>query len=243
MKRHLFYDLFDKAQKLNDLRDADALFQTMIDMYGVEHIAYTNVNIPTTIAGRNFPITTFPENWLEHYFGNGYFAVDPIILASKSRDLPTDWNDISKKPTKHLQIFNERKEFGCGSQGIVFPLVSTDGERATFNINADMSDKEWSSRKKHFFRDFHIIAHYFHHSPLAKNNRTMHKKRPPLSERELETLKWAASGKSAWETSVILSVSERTVRFHLDQARRKLGCTTKIQAVAKAVAIGLINIS
>ena len=63
-----------------------------------------------------------------------------------------------------------------------------------------------------------------------------------LSDQELECLIWAASGKSVWETSVILSLSERTVRFHLDQARRKLKCTSKIQAVAKAVATGLINI-
>lgn len=64
-----------------------------------------------------------------------------------------------------------------------------------------------------------------------------------LIDLELECLKWAASGKSIWETSVILNIAERNVRYHLDQARRKLQCATKIQAVAKAVATGLINIS
>jgi DNA-binding CsgD family transcriptional regulator len=44
-----------------------------------------------------------------------------------------------------------------------------------------------------------------------------------------------AAGKTAWEVSTILGISERTVRFHLNAAREKLQCTTTTQAVAKAV--------
>jgi DNA-binding CsgD family transcriptional regulator len=43
------------------------------------------------------------------------------------------------------------------------------------------------------------------------------------------------TGKTAWEASVILGISERTVRSHLNAAREKLDCTTTAQAVAKAV--------
>jgi DNA-binding CsgD family transcriptional regulator len=63
-----------------------------------------------------------------------------------------------------------------------------------------------------------------------------------VSSRELDCLKWVAAGKSAWEASVILGISERTVRFHLNSAREKLDCATTTQAVAKAVAQQLIAI-
>jgi DNA-binding CsgD family transcriptional regulator len=63
-----------------------------------------------------------------------------------------------------------------------------------------------------------------------------------VSARELDCLKWVAAGKSAWEASVILGISERTVRFHLNSAREKLNCTTTTQAVAKVVAQKLIAI-
>jgi DNA-binding CsgD family transcriptional regulator len=36
-----------------------------------------------------------------------------------------------------------------------------------------------------------------------------------LSNREIEVLKWAALGKTSWEMSMILEISERTVNFHL----------------------------
>lgn len=52
-----------------------------------------------------------------------------------------------------------------------------------------------------------------------------------LSPREIECLKWAAQGKSAWETGRILGISRHTVAFHLDNAKAKLGVRSTIQAV------------
>jgi len=63
-----------------------------------------------------------------------------------------------------------------------------------------------------------------------------------LSARELDCLKWTAAGKTAWEASIILGISERTVRFHLNTAREKLNCATTTQAVAKAVVNQLIDL-
>ena len=51
-----------------------------------------------------------------------------------------------------------------------------------------------------------------------------------------------AAGKTAWEASVILGISERTVRFHLNAAREKLDCATTTQAVAKAITQHLIDL-
>ncbi|HXC26464.1 MAG TPA: response regulator transcription factor [Stellaceae bacterium] len=62
-----------------------------------------------------------------------------------------------------------------------------------------------------------------------------------LSDREVETLTWAARGKTSAEIAVILNLTKRTVDFHVDNARSKLGVTTRIQAVVKAAAGGLID--
>jgi len=62
-----------------------------------------------------------------------------------------------------------------------------------------------------------------------------------LSERELEALTWAARGKTSDEIALILGLSKRTVDFHVDNARAKLGVATRIQAVVKAVAGKLIE--
>jgi DNA-binding CsgD family transcriptional regulator len=57
--------------------------------------------------------------------------------------------------------------------------------------------------------------------------------RSPLSPREAECLRWIAEGKTDVEAGKILHISPRTVRFHINNAKAKLGVATRIQAVAK----------
>jgi DNA-binding response OmpR family regulator len=62
-----------------------------------------------------------------------------------------------------------------------------------------------------------------------------------LGDRERETLTWAARGKTFAEIGQILGLSRRTVEFHLDNARRKLGVPTRTQALVKAAVGELIE--
>lgn len=61
-----------------------------------------------------------------------------------------------------------------------------------------------------------------------------------LTPRERDALNWVAQGKSDWEISVILGVSEATARWHVDNGRRKLGAVNRAQAVARMAAAGLL---
>lgn len=61
-----------------------------------------------------------------------------------------------------------------------------------------------------------------------------------LSARERECLTWAASGKTAWESGMIMAISESAVKKHLASAAAKLGAHTRTHAVAIAMSAGLI---
>jgi DNA-binding response OmpR family regulator len=62
-----------------------------------------------------------------------------------------------------------------------------------------------------------------------------------LNAREVETLTWAARGKTSAEIAQILGLSKRTVDFHIDNARNKLGVTTRTHAAIKAATGRLID--
>ena len=53
-------------------------------------------------------------------------------------------------------------------------------------------------------------------------------------------LGWVAAGKSDWTIGRILNISGKTVNFHVENAKRKLGAGTRIQAVVTAMRNGLI---
>ncbi len=62
-----------------------------------------------------------------------------------------------------------------------------------------------------------------------------------LSKREKEILNWLKKGKTSWDISVILGISQNTVNFHVYNIMRKLGIVNRPQAVAVATHLGLIG--
>jgi DNA-binding CsgD family transcriptional regulator len=65
--------------------------------------------------------------------------------------------------------------------------------------------------------------------------------RARLTPREIEILHWTKEGKSAWAVGQILALSEATVQTHLRNVRRKMGVSSKHQAILRAIALGLID--
>jgi len=65
--------------------------------------------------------------------------------------------------------------------------------------------------------------------------------RTSMTARESEILAWVAAGKSDWAIGRILNISGKTVNFHVENAKRKLGVGTRVQAVIAAMRSGLIG--
>ncbi|MCA3183985.1 MULTISPECIES: response regulator transcription factor [unclassified Cupriavidus] len=90
--------------------------------------------------------------------------------------------------------------------------------------------------------DFDILESILE-ARLARSGKILHRGLPHvvLSEREIETLSWSARGKTSAEIATILGLSKRTVDFHMDNARDKLGVATRVEAVVRAAREGLID--
>lgn len=56
-----------------------------------------------------------------------------------------------------------------------------------------------------------------------------------LSKKETEVLSWVEEGKTNWEVSIILGISERTVKFHLSNIFKKYQVSNRIQAIIKNI--------
>jgi DNA-binding response OmpR family regulator len=89
--------------------------------------------------------------------------------------------------------------------------------------------------------DYEVLAARISARLARVARRTAWSQQIQLREREVETLTWAARGKTFEEIGTILSLSRRTVEFHLENARRKLGVATRTQALVKAATEHLIQ--
>ncbi len=63
-----------------------------------------------------------------------------------------------------------------------------------------------------------------------------------ITRREIEVLQWLQQGKSSWEISNILGVSERTVNFHVYNIMEKIEAVNRPQMVTIALRLGLIDL-
>lgn len=73
---------------------------------------------------------------------------------------------------------------------------------------------------------------------LRQARRTETPSQPAITTREDSVLHWMVMGKTNWEISQILQISERTVKFHLKNIFRKLNAVNRVQAVTKARDLG-----
>ena len=89
-----------------------------------------------------------------------------------------------------------------------------------------------------------LANHVLRDSTMYINNRIPRpgtSKSTKLTARELEVLSVIAQGNSSSEAADKLYLSKRTVDFHIERARGKLGVATRVQAVMKATSGQLIN--
>jgi transcriptional regulator EpsA len=61
-----------------------------------------------------------------------------------------------------------------------------------------------------------------------------------VTERERQILLWVREGKSNQQIAEVLGISPLTVKNHVQKILRKLGCSNRAQAVAEAIAAGLV---
>lgn len=195
------------------------------EIYRLSDIWYLCVNIPRFSSG-SFVHCSFSGNMASQAITN---RPVPMQRLAEIRAVDMARSRSDGKPTSNddrygaVQLTSRRGEFA---------ILGFERSPATDELDDEISLEPTELR---------ILGEYFHCHMLRRNGVDT-SEALVVSARELDCLRWVAAGKSAWEASVILGISERTVRFHLNSAREKLNCTTTTQAVAKAVSQQLIAV-
>ena len=64
--------------------------------------------------------------------------------------------------------------------------------------------------------------------------------RKAFTPRSTEIVGWIALGKTDWQTGEILSISAKTVNYHIERLKQKLCVSTRSQVVLAAVLCGVL---
>ena len=235
-------ELFELLATLEELADTSgivALLDSLLDIYGLKTVAYLGSGVTAQPGHGPYLAVTYSDDWVDRYKAQNFVSIDPTVQIGMCRMLPIDWAEFDRGDEKVRRLFGEATEFGLGRHGISLPVHGQHSDRALVSITSDASDRDWRHFRLHYMRDFQMLALHLHQAILRLEGQTMEQAK--LSPRERECLLWVAEGKTAWETAVILGLSEHTVRCYLESARHKLGATNNTHAVNKAGKASLLS--
>ena len=192
-----------------------------------------------TLVTQNI-FTTYPSTWVHRYQEAGHFERDSTIKLAIANNLPVFWNDVAKSECNNV-VLDEARQHGLAN-GITVPVYGPNGCSAIFGVATDTLPEN-SSKHSAVTAGLILLTALHVHEATQRIAQRMNKSPlyPRLTVREKDCLQWAANGKTSWEIANILSVSERTVTYHIVNATKKLNATNRRQAVVRAISLKIIH--
>ena len=236
------FELIDRISQATRFEEGNFVLRNAIAEMGFSHVAYAAVNLPSIKRARPLISVTYSAEWQKHYIQNNYVNIDPVVRAGLGGVLPIDWSKIRSDDPLVLKFLGEAQEFKVGRVGLSIPVRGKYNEFALFCVTADVSTAQWEKRMRYLSRDLMLLAYQFHDWALKVEGIRRDEYLDLLTMREKDCLRWRAQGKTDWEISQLVSISQSTVKFHLENARSKLNASNTVHAVAKALAHCLISI-
>jgi len=242
------------AEASNLLADAEALAWEIVD-YGVR------IGLPFTAAAADIgsarpplgsdgrPLAETVFRWIDptlRYWEDHSFALRAAFIhAARACAEPyyfVGGRFSSWRPNRALDAITHEgpiKTWGVGAsivapvhlpRGVIGAVIWATPDE-TFDVKAAFAEHAGA---------MHVLALRFvatYEDAVAGSDRTPAR----LTRREIQCLKWAASGKTDAEISQLLEIALPTVRFHIGNAARKLSVSGRSQAIHRAAILGYIG--
>jgi DNA-binding CsgD family transcriptional regulator len=237
-------DVIEAVSKAESVDCLHAICADVCQGHGFDRFIY-GARVPTSFVKPYFIfISGYPKEWRDHYTANNYMVVDPTVQYCAQNITPMSWDGESLQTNENAEIrrfMSEAQDFGINS-GVSFPVHTAQGDFAMLSFASEQAKLVSNQRIQRVLPMGQLFTAYLHEAVRRVfDSDVLALSKIELTQRERQCLLWATEGKTTWETSQILSISERTVTFHLQNVQGKLGVGNRQQAVARAVSLGIIE--
>lgn len=238
-----FFDLSEKLTRAESEDQLKQICQEFCDAVGFEYYIYAVCSVTSLSAPQIHCLSNYPQEWFDRYFQQGMQKHDPVVKYCFENLTPVRWDQLMTMEQYidpvGVEIMQQASEFGLVN-GVSIPLKSPSGEVAVFSLATSNAERV-EERLLEVLPYGQLFSSRVFEVHARLNQSVNDAKSFKLTAREIECLFWACEGKTTWEISKIIDVTERTIVFHLTSATKKLGAVNRQHAVAKAIICGLIK--
>jgi LuxR family transcriptional regulator len=213
-----------------------AVLARTAEQLGFQYCAY-GMRMPLPLSRpKTLLLNNYSPEWKARYTSMNYLSVDPTVSHGMSSVLPLVWADKVSPSSREfwddarahgLKVGWAQSTFDARGVAGMLTLARSDDDLTAAEINAHSLRMSWLVQAAH-----EGLARLIGERPAEPTLQ--------LTLREAEVLRWTADGKTSGEVGQIMSISERTVNFHVNNAIEKLGVANKTAAVIKAALLHLL---
>jgi DNA-binding CsgD family transcriptional regulator len=198
------------------------------------------VSGPKVAAGNPFYFADWPPDWVTLYQDENFVAIDPM----------TRWAKVSAQSISISQVCEQlsardpgRRVVDAGrslrvTEGLLVPVAADGGSPGLVSVSGERDALQPQERA---FLEI-VSTSTMRRAVQLDESPAVPKLDPALTKRELDCIALLVRGLGDRDIAAKLGISEPTVRFHLDGARRKTGAISRTHLAALAMWLGLARL-
>jgi LuxR family quorum-sensing system transcriptional regulator CciR len=231
----------ERARATQNNSDLGRLLEDASAEIGFRHFALIHHVDLRRASPHIIHLDNYPESWASHFIENGLYAEDPIHQACLTSNVGFTWANVPRMiaiTSRQRSILESATLHGLGD-GYTVP-TNIPGESSG---SCSFATRRGLSLPEENLLLAHLIGEFAFEAARRLNQTDLFPRRNPprLTPRQRDCLLLAIHGKTDWEISRILGLSEETVTRHLNMARERYGVTKRLPLAVHAIFDGQIS--
>jgi LuxR family transcriptional regulator, activator of conjugal transfer of Ti plasmids len=229
--------------------DLGPVAQAITHSFGFEVFSHSVVlSLRLEAESHVYLFCTHQPVWVQIYDQRAYIEVDPRVPSVLETSLPVIWDQgtFRGKSAATDQFLDAAMSYGIAS-GVAIAVRDNRGHGGSMTALSSASPAYDAARLALVNRrlgEIILFAQCLHEicrAAILQRGIAPPSRGAPLSGRERECLTLASRGLTSEDIAGRLEISPRTVEFHFAGIRSKLAALNRQEAIAKAMAAGIIH--
>jgi LuxR family quorum-sensing transcriptional regulator LasR len=211
-------------------------------LLGFDYFQYTGDFLLDRRTSIRKTFSNFPDKWLRRYAACEYGKVDPAIRHATTHVGPVIWSNFADDEAlsvEEIRYLADARDHEIG-EGVSYPVQMKNGDSGILSFANHIDRPATEQVVARALAEGSLTAPLVHDAMRRIVDTERKVLQAPLTQRELECLRWIAFGKSNWEIAAIFGISEHGAVYYVRKLLWKLGATNRHQAVERATVYGLL---
>ena len=229
----------DRAQSIEEVR---AALKRATELFGASYFFLVLRSGKSISPPVQLVITTYPKRFQAYFDEHRVIEFDPVVMHALSTGKPFRWDGLYRS---ERELALQRHCISCGMEfGFSCPDRGPEGSQVLMCFCGSRPIATGAGEWEQTSSASVMLASVAHRTLIRiarKGATTTPVEQAQLTGPELQALQMTAAAMTAKQVAAMLGVKPETVRYYLSRAASKLGVENGKEAVAKALASGLVD--